>query len=130
MQTHLAPNPSEDSAFGIDGEAGLNPKQAQDVLTIPSTQDLPPDGGVKAWLVVTGGFCSLFVSFGWINCSYLQLSIKFYQWLGRLILSQLGIGVFQDYYQSHQLSGFSSSTIAWIPSLQTFVMFLGVRLLH
>ena len=27
-----------------------------------------PDGGVKAWLCVLGGFCSLFCSFGWINC--------------------------------------------------------------
>ena len=27
-----------------------------------------PDGGVKAWLVVFGGFCCLFCSFGWINC--------------------------------------------------------------
>jgi hypothetical protein len=27
-----------------------------------------PDGGAKAWLVVAGGFCCLFCSFGWINC--------------------------------------------------------------
>lgn len=27
-----------------------------------------PDGGREAWLVVLGAFCSLFVSFGWINC--------------------------------------------------------------
>jgi len=26
-----------------------------------------PDGGTKAWLTVLGGFCCLFVSFGWIN---------------------------------------------------------------
>ena len=26
-----------------------------------------PDGGTKAWLTVVGGFCCLFVSFGWIN---------------------------------------------------------------
>lgn len=29
-----------------------------------------PDGGVKAWTVVVGAFCSLAVSFGWINCEY------------------------------------------------------------
>jgi hypothetical protein len=29
-----------------------------------------PDGGVKAWLVVAGGFCCLFCSFGWINCKF------------------------------------------------------------
>jgi hypothetical protein len=27
-----------------------------------------PDGGLKAWLCVVGGFCVLFCSFGWINC--------------------------------------------------------------
>jgi hypothetical protein len=27
-----------------------------------------PDGGLRAWLVVAGAFCCLFVSFGWINC--------------------------------------------------------------
>lgn len=26
-----------------------------------------PDGGLKAWLTVLGGFCALFCSFGWIN---------------------------------------------------------------
>ncbi|KLO99489.1 monocarboxylate transporter 2 [Fusarium fujikuroi] len=28
-----------------------------------------PDGGVKAWSVVLGSFCGLFVSFGWTNCA-------------------------------------------------------------
>ncbi|KAJ5532950.1 MFS transporter asaE [Penicillium frequentans] len=61
----------------------------------------PPDGGLQAWMTVLGGFCGLFVSFGWINC----------------------IGVFQTYYESNQLSGMSPSTVAWITSLETFVMF-------
>ena len=26
-----------------------------------------PDGGIEAWLVVSGGFACLFSSFGWIN---------------------------------------------------------------
>lgn len=30
----------------------------------------PPDGGLQAWLTVLGGFCGLFVSFGWINCEF------------------------------------------------------------
>jgi hypothetical protein len=30
----------------------------------------PPDGGLKAWSVVAGGFFALFVSFGWINCIF------------------------------------------------------------
>lgn len=56
-----------------------------------------PDGGTQAWLCALGGWCVLFASFGWINC----------------------IGVFQDYYQTHQLSNYSPGTIAWIPSLES-----------
>jgi hypothetical protein len=62
-----------------------------------------PDGGLQAWLCVTGDFCILFCSFGWINC----------------------IGVFQDYYQTHQLRSYSPSTVSWISSLEAFFMFAG-----
>ncbi|KAJ4045800.1 hypothetical protein NW761_007818 [Fusarium oxysporum] len=59
-----------------------------------------PDGGLVAWLVVLGAWCTSFCSFGWIN----------------------SIGAFQEYYQNDLLSQYSSSTIAWIPSLQIFFM--------
>ncbi|KAF7597125.1 hypothetical protein BBP40_009463 [Aspergillus hancockii] len=62
-----------------------------------------PDGGFKAWRVTAGAFSCVFCSFGWINC----------------------IGIFQDYYQSHQLQSYSSSTISWIASLELFIMFAG-----
>lgn len=62
-----------------------------------------PDGGLRAWLVVVGAWCCLFASFGWITC----------------------MGLFQDYYASHQLSRYPSSTVAWIPSMETFVIFFG-----
>jgi hypothetical protein len=55
-----------------------------------------PDGGAKGWLTVAGASACLFVSFGWINC----------------------VGIFQDYYQTHQLKQYSPSNIAWIPALQ------------
>lgn len=29
-----------------------------------------PDGGWEAWLVVSGAFCVMFCSFGWINCEW------------------------------------------------------------
>lgn len=58
-----------------------------------------PDGGLEACLVVLGAWFCLFCSFGWINC----------------------IGVFQEYYQEHLLSQYSSSTVSWIPSLEVFV---------
>ncbi|KAI4254197.1 MAG: hypothetical protein L6R42_007295 [Xanthoria sp. 1 TBL-2021] len=71
-----------------------------------------PDGGLQAWLVVSGAFCCLFCSFGWVNC--------------KPTYRPLGIGVFQAYYQTHQLSNYSPSTVSWIPSLTVFFMFAGV----
>ncbi|KAH7145433.1 riboflavin transporter MCH5 [Dactylonectria estremocensis] len=59
-----------------------------------------PDGGFEAWLVVFGGFCALFCTFGLINC----------------------IGVFQEYYTKGPLSTYSQSTVSWITSLQTSTM--------
>ncbi|GKT93787.1 major facilitator superfamily transporter [Colletotrichum tofieldiae] len=59
-----------------------------------------PDGGVVAWLVVLGAWCTSFCSFGW----------------------SLGVGAFQEYYQNDLLSNYSPSTISWIPSLQIFFM--------
>ena len=62
-----------------------------------------PDGGINAWIVVFGGWFGLFCSFGWINC----------------------IGVFQTYYEQHQLSSYPPSTISLITSMETFMMFIG-----
>ncbi|OJJ98031.1 hypothetical protein ASPACDRAFT_53556 [Aspergillus aculeatus ATCC 16872] len=62
-----------------------------------------PDGGVEAWLTVLGGFCAMFVSFGWVNC----------------------MGIFIDYYKTHQLRDESTSTVTWVTSLMTFMMFFG-----
>ncbi|PWY76493.1 riboflavin transporter MCH5 [Aspergillus sclerotioniger CBS 115572] len=68
----------------------------------PNPADFP-DGGLQAWTVVVGSWCCMFASMGWINC----------------------IGVFQDYYEQNQLSSYSPSTVAWISSTETFMMFLG-----
>lgn len=42
-----------------------------------------PDGGLEAWLVVAGGWCCLFTSFGWINCIGTQPSTLLFKlsWL-------------------------------------------------
>ncbi|KAF6227087.1 hypothetical protein HO133_008528 [Letharia lupina] len=62
-----------------------------------------PEGGAKAWLTVAGASACLFVSFGWINC----------------------VGVFQQYYQTHQLKEYTTSDVSWIPALQIFFMLFG-----
>ncbi|KAL6251783.1 hypothetical protein RBB50_001993 [Rhinocladiella similis] len=69
--------------------------------SVPQPQEFP-DGGTQAWLTVLGAFCGLFVSFGWTNC----------------------VGVFQSYYETHQLRDRSPSTISWIPSISMFVIFI------
>ncbi|KAK7212157.1 hypothetical protein V2G26_019335 [Clonostachys chloroleuca] len=66
----------------------------------PQLTDEAPDGGTAAWLVVLGAWCTSFCSFGWLN----------------------SVGIFQEYYQNVLLSSYSSSVIAWIPSLQIFFM--------
>ncbi len=64
-----------------------------------------PDGGVEAWLVVAGGWCGLFCTFGLINC----------------------VGVFEEYYVSGPLASYSQGTVSWIPSVQVWAMtFFGV----
>jgi len=32
--------------------------------------DGPPDGGLRAWLVVLGAWCSMFCTYGWINSTF------------------------------------------------------------
>ncbi|KAI0180670.1 major facilitator superfamily domain-containing protein [Hypoxylon sp. FL1284] len=59
-----------------------------------------PDGGRTAWLTVLGSWFCMFATYGFIS----------------------SMGVFQDYYQTHFLSGTSPSNIAWILSLQVFFL--------
>lgn len=63
-------------------EANILPETAEEPIELDLEEDVEksaissspmdpasfPDGGLDAWLVVLGGFCCLFCSFGWINC--------------------------------------------------------------
>ena len=92
---------ADDDDSSKDGEA--DPNALAQVASFSFTD--VPDGGLQAWLVVLGVWCTSFCSFGWIN----------------------SVGVFQDYYESGPLSNYSSSTVSWIPSLQIFFMMAMVR---
>lgn len=59
-----------------------------------------PDGGLQAWLVVFGGWCALFATFGFVSC----------------------IGVFQAYYETGPLASYSTSTISWITATEVWAM--------
>jgi hypothetical protein len=46
-------------------------KAAEPAKPAPPGSDAP-DGGLTAWLVVLGGWCTAFCSFGWLNSSYIH----------------------------------------------------------
>ncbi|OJI98048.1 hypothetical protein ASPVEDRAFT_185266 [Aspergillus versicolor CBS 583.65] len=63
-----------------------------------------PDGGLRAWIVATGGCAAQMCTFGYINT----------------------FGTYQSYY-TQSLTGSSPSSISWIGSSQTFLLyFLGI----
>ncbi|KAL9564076.1 hypothetical protein ACKAV7_011789 [Fusarium commune] len=104
QELHPSSSDSEHKPDGPLSQSGRHaekepPQQPRDSTTTDFGP--PPDGGLEAWLVVAGGFCANFASFGWINC----------------------IGIFQDYYQQHQLKSYSPSTVAWISSVEAFMLF-------
>ncbi|CZR57567.1 related to monocarboxylate transporter 2 [Phialocephala subalpina] len=99
-EANIFPEPEVEAEADLE-KGGVIPKSAPAPGGI-NPADFP-DGGLEANLVVLGGWLCLFCSFGWINC----------------------IGVFQEYYEEHVLIGYSSSTVSWIPSMETFMMFFG-----
>jgi hypothetical protein len=65
-------NIAKDSKPEQQAEIAQEPRSdPEKKLKVESTSPNPdnfPDGGLQAWMVVAGGFCSIFCSFGWINC--------------------------------------------------------------
>ncbi|KAF2761059.1 putative monocarboxylate permease [Pseudovirgaria hyperparasitica] len=101
-----------DSTTYIPGtEPIATPGDKSDVIGEPANKvvsandvSLVPDGGLRAWLQVLGGFFLFFNSWGIVNT----------------------FGVFQTYYETELLSTTSASSISWIGSLQAFLlMFIG-----
>ncbi|GAA5931316.1 hypothetical protein JCM10213_000274 [Rhodosporidiobolus nylandii] len=62
----------------------------------------PPDGGLRAWLNVLGGWLVLFSTFGYVNA----------------------FGVYQSYYKQARFPEKSASDISWIGSVQLCLFFL------
>ena len=60
------PSSNEEKEDELDVEQGASSKPQTAAGVFDPRQN--PDGGVKAWLCLLGGFCTLFCSFGWINC--------------------------------------------------------------
>lgn len=102
---------------------GFDPEK-NDPTSHSPLADAAPDGGLTAWLVVLGGWCVAFCSFGWVNSTWNQeeLSKQKQRFPDRVS----GVGVFQEYYQNHLLSDYTPGEVSWIPSLQIFLMMAGV----
>ncbi|KUI60433.1 Riboflavin transporter MCH5 [Cytospora mali] len=81
-----------------------SPEKTAHVTTEPSTKQAhvpkAPDGGLRAWLQVLGGFVIYLNTWG--------LMISF--------------GVFQSYYENHLLTNSSPSAISWIGTVQAFFL--------
>ena len=82
------------------------PARLEEVPTEVPTEPPPPaeipDGGIRAWLQVLGCF------FLWFN----------------LWGYTFAFGTFQNYYEQHYLPTTSSSAIAWIGSIQSFLLII------
>lgn len=64
----------------------------------PVPSDHFPDGGLRSWTVILGSFFLLMSTYGLMNST----------------------GVLQNYFATHQLSNYSTSTVGWIPGLFLF----------
>lgn len=63
-------NDAYSMASGEDTDVEMGPDTVATPKDTVIDPDSYPDGGIEAWTVVFGGFCALFVSFGWINCEF------------------------------------------------------------
>ncbi|TFK18872.1 hypothetical protein FA15DRAFT_234859 [Coprinopsis marcescibilis] len=86
----------------VSGSMPKLAKEKEDVQTVTVAVDWKdeeihyPDGGLRAWLVISGAMCCTCSTFGFANA-----------W-----------GVFQSYYETDILPTTSPSSIAWIGSMQ------------
>ncbi|KFY42847.1 hypothetical protein V495_04309 [Pseudogymnoascus sp. VKM F-4514 (FW-929)] len=87
----------------LEGKSFEEGKSLENALsTRPQIPDFP-DGGPRAWSVAIGAAGVLFTTFGYVNA----------------------FGIYQEYYQSHQLRDQTPSAISWIGSVQVFFLFGG-----
>ncbi|GES66005.1 MFS transporter [Aspergillus terreus] len=76
--------------------------QEEKALASNGLERIPPNGGAKAWACVAGSFLLQFCSFGYVNAC----------------------GIFQLYYHDTMFKDQSSSDLAWITTLQIFLLFM------
>lgn len=92
----------EDVVIGLSSNASSDKSENPNWLRQKHFDDPgpPPDGGWIAWRQVLGAFCVVFTCWGFIN----------------------SFGLFQTYYTSQAHISSSPSAVAWIGSLQIFLL--------
>ncbi|KAJ0426852.1 major facilitator superfamily domain-containing protein [Aspergillus carlsbadensis] len=79
------------------------PPGSHEPITRENDRDDYPEGGLKAWSVVFGAWCAMVPSMGILN----------------------SLGTLQAWTSTHQLHGYSESSIGWIYGTYTFFLFVG-----
>jgi hypothetical protein len=64
-QQHVSGDIEKATPLDDDDDHSNEPRQVAPTGPDPAAF---PDGGFDAWMAVAGGFCTIFASFGWINC--------------------------------------------------------------
>ena len=71
-------------------ERGISTSLDREKSLSPVDQpDAPPDGGLTAWLVVVGAWCTSFCSFGWVNSECLSTVMKYLKKTSKLTVYQV-----------------------------------------
>lgn len=90
-----------ETSQGTTDPGRFDDEYGSEISSLPPEEDIYPEGGLRAWLVVFGGWCGMFASLGFLGT----------------------LGAFQTYFSENQLSGHSPSQVAWIFSTYTFLVF-------
>lgn len=114
MEVEESRRSSTDYASAQDGEKDIaaaqspavlavssSPSQSTHALTLRDDENFYPEGGLRAWLVVFGSWCSLLAALGIMNT----------------------LASFQSYISRHQLVDYSAGEIGWIFSMYAFLAF-------
>ena len=89
------------NVFDDTGDTDVEPSQERLPVDSEKNPQSLVDGGLRSWLTVLGGACIYFSTLGYAN----------------------SFGVFQQYYETHQLHNDSPDNIAWIGSLANYLQF-------